>query len=75
MTEQDLAGSTMNYDDAENVSAENVTLAQWARAQALQALMSRDAQMNLRAIADQVNILAELIVSGSLPTPAPGTFY
>ena len=67
--------TTMNYDDAENVSAQDVTLAQWARAQALRALMSRDAKLTLPALAEQVGLLADLIISGSLAAPTPGTFY
>jgi hypothetical protein len=55
------------------------TLAQWARAEALKAVMSHPAgatrPAGMREIENQVNILAELIVTGSLPKPPPGVMY
>lgn len=73
----------MTYEEAEDVGYERQqadgtpTLAQWARAQAVRATLSNPhrTNMNLPAIALQVNVLAELIVTGSLPDPPPGTYY
>lgn len=65
------------YDTAEARPATEVTLAQWARAEALKALLQSDGNIpsRLPGVADMVNIYAELIISGALPTPPPGTSY
>jgi hypothetical protein len=55
-----------------------VTLAQWARAQALKAILSgpmNSQPSRLPGVADMVNTYAELIITGSLPAPKPGTSY
>lgn len=73
----------MTYGEAEAAGRDRQdvdgtpTLAQWARAEATKATMANPhrKQMNLPAIADQINALAELIVTGSLPEPPPGTYY
>lgn len=69
----------MDYDGAEIASQErqerdgNPTLAQWARAEAVKALMSTGQHAGASdRLADEVHALADLIVSGSLPKPPPG---
>jgi hypothetical protein len=55
---------------------ETVTAEQWARAEALKALLAADSKpLVLRAVAVEVNLLAGLILTGQLPPPAPGTYY
>jgi hypothetical protein len=66
------------YDAAEAQPATEVTLAQWARAEALKAILSgpmASQPSRLPGIADMVNVYAELIVTGGLPKPKPGTSY
>lgn len=73
----------MDYEDAEAAGSGrqdtdgNPTLAQWARAEALKAIMSnpKGQPLSLSVVADHVNALAELIVTGSLPEPPRGTTY
>ncbi|HZN71372.1 MAG TPA: hypothetical protein VFC00_06775 [Micromonosporaceae bacterium] len=64
------------YDEAEQYHV-IPSIAAWARAEALKAIMSseRSTRMTPRQIADEVNMYAQLIVEGSLPEPRPGTYY
>lgn len=68
-----------SYGYAEVVPNTELTLAQWARAEALKAVMASNAGAPLPLAAprvrDMVNIYAELIVTGDIPKPAPGTCY
>lgn len=64
------------YDEAEQYHA-IPSIAAWARAEALKAIMSseRSTRMNARQIADEVTMYAALIIEGSLSEPKPGTLY
>lgn len=69
----------MNYDDAEQAGRDRQetdgtpTLAQWARAEALKAIMSSDVSRLARQdVADRVNAFADFIVTGSMPKRPPG---
>lgn len=71
---EDLEMMTTTARDADNAP----TIAQWARAQALMAILSgpTDGQpSSVTGVADMVNVYAELIVTGSLPKPPPGVFW
>ena len=65
----------MDYEDAEQAGRDGQeehgrpTLAQWARAQALTAVMAQQgAPRSMGNIADLVSQFAELIVTGGLPS-------
>jgi hypothetical protein len=70
----------MDYDDAEIAGQErqerdgNPTLAQWARAEAVKAIMSSDiaSRLAMQDIAERAHAFADFIVSGSMPKPPPG---
>lgn len=59
-----------DYEGSEAVPATAVSVAQWARAQALRALLSLPISdtWNAYAAAAEVNMYAELIVTGALPS-------
>lgn len=63
------------YDTAEAQPATEVTLAQWARAEALKAVLQTNISGRPPMVALMVNSYAELIISGSMPTPPPGVSY
>jgi hypothetical protein len=54
-----------------------ITPQQWARAEALKALYANTQRppMNMKTIESQIRILADLILTGELPPPPPGTCY
>jgi hypothetical protein len=58
----------IDYDEAEQ-SREGPTVAMWARAQAVRALLPGAGHGNDRELADRVNTLAEIIITGSPPSP------
>ena len=60
----------MTYDEAENLPATHVRLAQWARAEAAKALLSaqRAADLTRGELDDEINALAHLIIEGNLPS-------
>lgn len=58
----------MQYTEAENLPASELTVAQWARAQATKAVIAT--APDLWDIAERVNALAELIITGSMPATA-----
>ena len=64
-----MLNGTMSYDEAEQKP--DITLAQWARAQALQALVVAG-HLNPSGAELMVNAYAELIISGSMPEPPIG---
>lgn len=67
------------YDNAESVVASSITAAQWARAEAVKALAATELGGKLAGLvapssedvndtlADKVNVLAEIILTGSGP--------
>lgn len=54
-----------NYDDAELVSHDRLTLAQWARAEAVKAVLSNpNAPTDLQQRMNEIHTMAKLIVTG-----------
>jgi len=68
---------SIDFDDlAEGQPMSKMTLAQWARAQALRALLSSNrTASSLQALTYEVDAFAELIITGHIPEPKPGTFH
>lgn len=64
----------ITYDNAELVPATGVTAAQWARAEALKAILGAGQRHagDAGGAAIMVGAYAELIITGSLPEPPPG---
>ena len=63
--------------EAEQTTRSAPTVEQWARAQAVRALLGRPnaAERGPSAIAEQVGVYAHLIITGELPAPKPGTYH
>ncbi len=72
----------MDYEDAEQAGRDrqdtdgNPTLAQWARAEALRAVLASPmGALRMDDISDRVNAFAAMIVEGSVPKPPPGVSW
>lgn len=57
-----------DYEGSEAVPATAVSVAQWARAQALRAVLAVGRSINVQQTAEMVNAYAQLIVTGALPS-------
>ncbi len=63
-----------DYDEAEGRPASSISAAQWARAEALKAVLSAGTAVahGAEAVEMMVDAYAHLIIAGGLPKPPPG---
>jgi hypothetical protein len=67
---------SIHFDDlAEGKPMTDLTLAQWARAKALAAVLGSGQAQNPRSVADMTYAYAVLIITGELGDPPDGMFW